>query len=91
MNSLKKITRNSSIVFNIIDDETVLFNPSTGKYYGLDDISSEVWHILHRESTVRELVNKLMLKYEVDYAKCEKDILILLNDWKSKEIVFETN
>jgi len=61
-----------------VDSETVMMNTETGKYYGLDKISSHIWQLLEKELSLSGLVDCLIEVYQVERETCEKDTKDLL-------------
>jgi hypothetical protein len=49
-----------------------------GRYFGLDDISSDIWSRLAAPLQVRELCDQLVAVYDTDAATCERDVIALL-------------
>jgi Coenzyme PQQ synthesis protein D (PqqD) len=75
------------IVANDIDDEKVMMNVEKGQYYGLDPVGSRVWELLERPVRVAELIDALTLKYDVDRATCERDVLAFLEELHEDGII----
>ncbi len=73
-----EIVRRSGIVFTAVGDETVLMGTATGKYYGLDDIGTDVWKRIGSPIAVKELCAALAAEYDGKAEKIEEDVLTLL-------------
>jgi len=61
-----------------VDSETVMMHTETGKYYGLDKVSTHIWQLLEKELSLSGLVDQLIEEYQVERATCEKDTKDLL-------------
>jgi len=61
-----------------VDSETVMMHTETGKYYGLDKISTHIWQLLENDLSLLNLVDKLTTEYQVERETCEKDTKDLL-------------
>lgn len=61
-----------------VDSETVMMHTETGKYYGLDKISTHIWQLLEKSTSTENIINRLVEEYEVEQATCEKDTKELL-------------
>ena len=66
------------IIASDIDDEVVMMSVEKGQYYGLDSIGSRVWELIGKPIKVSELIDALLLKYDVDRETCERDVLAFL-------------
>ena len=60
--------------------ETVILNPKSGKYYGLDEVGNDVWNLVQRPITVKSLKAAIMQQYDVAPDRCERDLQTLLQD-----------
>lgn len=75
------------IVASDIDDEKVMMSVEKGQYYGLDPIGSRVWELIEKPVKVTELIDALLLKYDVDRETCERDVLAFLEELHERGIL----
>ena len=68
------------IVVSDIDDEKVMMSVENGQYYNLDSVGSRVWELIVKPVKVSELIDALLLKYDVDRETCERDVLAFLSE-----------
>jgi hypothetical protein len=68
------------IVVSDIDDEKVMMSVENGQYYNLDSVGSRVWELIVKPVKVSELIDALLLKYDVDRETCERDVLVFLSE-----------
>jgi hypothetical protein len=68
------------IVASDIDDEKVMMSVERGQYYGLDPVGSRVWELIENPIRVSDLIDALLLKYDVDRETCERDVLAFLGE-----------
>jgi hypothetical protein len=68
------------IVVSDIDDEKVMMSVENGQYYNLDSVGSRVWELIIKPVKVSELIDALLLKYDVDRETCERDVLAFLEE-----------
>lgn len=79
--STKSIIRHiEDIVVGNIDDEKVMMSVEKGVYYSLDPVGSCVWELIERPVKVTELIDVLLLKYDVSREICEQDVLAFLEE-----------
>jgi len=61
-----------------LDGEAAILNLTSGAYHGLDPIGATVWNLIASPIAVRKIVDALTAQYDVDRARCERDLLALL-------------
>jgi hypothetical protein len=67
--------------------EVVMLNLSDGIYYGLEDVGARLWTLLKHPITVADLCGTLVLEFDVEPDRCERDVRALLNDLLSRGLV----
>ena len=72
------IARSSELVCSDIDGEIVMMSIENGKYYGLDEVGSRIWEILEKPLPIADIIDQLLLNYEVEQATCEEDVMHFL-------------
>lgn len=77
----------ADIVASDIDNEKVMMSIEKGSYYGLDSVGSRIWEMIETPIRVSELIDALLLKYEVDRETCERDVLVFLEELHESGIV----
>ncbi|MFA6009451.1 MAG: lasso peptide biosynthesis PqqD family chaperone [Desulfobacteraceae bacterium] len=81
------ISQNKDIVASDIDDEKVMMSMEKGYYYGLDSIGRSVWDLIEKPMAVSDLINALLLQFDVDRKTCERDVLAFLEELNADGIV----
>ena len=81
------VKRNNEVFANEIDGEAVMMNIQTGKYYGLDEIGSRIWELMEQKIQVKEIIEQLQKEYDVNEQQCKTDVLNLLNELKSNQLI----
>lgn len=59
--------------------ETVLLDLVNENYFGLDAVGTRVWQLLNEGQGKADLIESLLLEYEVEREVLEKDVSELLN------------
>ena len=72
------IARSSELVSSDIDGEVVMMSIENGKYYGLDQVGSRIWEVLENPLPVSDLIDQLLVEFEVERETCEKDVMYFL-------------
>ncbi len=75
-----RVSQIEDIVVSDIDDEKVMMSVEKGQYYNLDTVGSRVWELIDKPIKVSELIDALLLKYDVDRETCERDVLTFLEE-----------
>jgi len=68
------LTRNDEeVMFSEVDGESVIMHLQTGRYFGLNSVSTDIWNHLEKKITFPQLVDLLVSEYEVEKELCEKE------------------
>jgi hypothetical protein len=70
-----------------LGDEAAILDMRSGQYYGLDPIGARIWKLLDQPKSVEELRAAILEEYEVEPAKCESDLLSLLETLRTQGLV----
>jgi len=81
------IKRNNEVFASQIDDEVVMMNIQSGKYYGMDAIGSRIWELINEKIQVQQVVDQLLEEYEVSEERCQSDVLEFLDELKENKLV----
>ena len=55
---------------NVLDDEKVMVDFNTGKYYVVKGVGNDIWDMIYDGVKVGAIVNRLLNIYEVDRREC---------------------
>jgi hypothetical protein len=61
-----------------LGDEVMILNLEDGVYYGLDAVGARIWELLQEPRTLLEVRDTLTSEFDVDEARCERDLLDLV-------------
>jgi hypothetical protein len=81
------IKRSSDILASEVDGEIVMMSIEHGKYFGLDDVGSEIWKRLENEISFGKLCDDLAKDYDVDLATITRDVSTFIESLIENEIV----
>jgi hypothetical protein len=70
-----------------LGEESAILNLKNTVYYGLNPVGARVWNLLQQARTVGELRDTLLDEYDVDAARCETDLLELLEKMRSEGLI----
>ena len=66
-----------------IAGQSAILDLQADKYFGLDDVATEVWRAVTTGATVAEGVDTVAALYDVEYERLQQDVLELLAKLRS--------
>lgn len=72
------VTRNPGLLAAAVHDETLMMDVDAGRYYGLDDIGSEIWQRLEAPLKFGVLIDSLAAEYDAERDVIAADVGKLL-------------
>ena len=66
--------KNPDIIWKNVRGETVLLNPESGKYYGLNKVGCAFWEKVDGKKTVAEIATLLLEEFDVEKETLIKDL-----------------
>ena len=81
------ISQTEELVASEIDGETVMMSIENGKYYGLDNIGSFIWEQIESPVSVSDLMDMILLDYDIDRETCERDVMAFLKKLYDDDII----
>lgn len=70
-----------------VGDETVILNLETGVYFGLDSVGAQVWQLLAAGSSLAQICDALVEKYEVTREQLEADVRRLAQELQQSSLI----
>jgi hypothetical protein len=67
--------------------EEVILSLKNGIYYGLDPVGTRIWTLLQEPRSVIEVRDALLERYDVEPARCERDLLALLGEMAAEGLI----
>ena len=58
--------------------EVAILDLDAGMYYGLDEVGARIWELIQEPSMVGDIRDTLVLEYDVEPERCERDLVDLL-------------
>jgi hypothetical protein len=71
-------------------DEVLLFNMDDGSYYALNEVGNRIWELCDGTHGMAEMVCVLAKEYNAPAEMIETDILEVLGDLRSKNLIVES-
>jgi hypothetical protein len=63
-----------SVIYQKLNDESVILNLTTQDYYGLDDVGTSMWNLLVEKGDLESVVTELSLVYDIDQRTLRGDL-----------------
>lgn len=87
MNKLQRYDIPDHVLFQKLENETVLLNLEDGHYYGLDGLGTRVWQMLKEGNSLGECLAWILENYEVSPEQAEKDLDALIRHMTEKGLI----
>jgi Coenzyme PQQ synthesis protein D (PqqD) len=81
------ISRSPSVLTAEVDSEVVMMSIEQGRYYGLDDIGSDIWRRIEPPCSFAALIDGLVADYDADRATIAADVQIMLGRMVEQDVV----
>jgi hypothetical protein len=70
-----------------LGNEVVILGLRDSVYYGLSEVGTRVWQLLQTPRPIGEIVDRLVVEYEVDRQQAEADLQALLRDLQARGLI----
>lgn len=70
-----------------LSGEKVMIDFESGKYFMIKGSGNDIWDLIQEETTVGDVVDKLLSEYEVSREECEKSVFEFLGRLKELEFI----
>ena len=87
IDSATRISRSPSVLTAEVDGEIVMMSIEQGRYFGLDDIGSDIWKRLEQPCSFATLIDRLAADYDADRATIAADVEALLGRMAEQDVV----
>lgn len=84
---LTVISRSPSVLAAEVDSEIVMMSIEHGRYFGLDDIGSDIWKRIEQPCSFATLIEALTADYDADRDTIAKDVTALLTQMAEQDVV----
>ncbi len=75
-------------VSTALPDEVVILHLKKGFYFGVDhEVGVRIWQLLKEPIPVCQILDTLVREYEVDSARCERDLVAFLRDLAGEALI----
>lgn len=81
------IIRKEGIDTTDLDGDKVMMDIDNGKYYVLNEVANDIWESIVQPKSVKDIVNLLTCKYDVDEKNCLDCTREFLGKLKNEELI----
>ncbi|MDB4971662.1 MAG: hypothetical protein JWN48_3 [Myxococcaceae bacterium] len=67
--------------------EAVILGAEAGEYFGLNEVGARIWELVQEPVRVSAICATVCAEYEVSEAECERDVIELLVELRSKGLL----
>ncbi|MGH7825143.1 MAG: PqqD family protein [Candidatus Binatia bacterium] len=80
------------VAAKVIDGEAIIINLANGIYYSMDKVGGLIWDLLERGDNLAEVVDGLVMRYEVARDQARADVDKLASELLEEKLIqIETN
>lgn len=81
-----RIVQGKDIFASDIDDEVVMANLNTDKYYGLNPVSTRIWHLIAEPTSVSDICTQLLTEFDIDEETCRNEVMVFVHELLNAEM-----
>lgn len=78
-------------LYSEIDSEAVLLDINSGTYFGLNEVSNQIWQWLQTPTAEERLVELLLAEYEVSESQANADLQSFLQEMLNNGLIEVVN
>jgi hypothetical protein len=67
--------------------EAAILNLKSGTYYGLNPVGARIWTLIREPRMVQSVLNQLLVEFDVEPDRCERDLIALLGQLAEEGLV----
>ncbi len=79
--------RSDSAMARRVDDELVILDVSSGRYFGLNDVGAFIWEQLEHDCSSDDLVDAVVAEYSIDPRQASTDANKLIEQLVDRGLV----
>jgi hypothetical protein len=72
------VTAGAGVVSCQLAEGAALLDMRTGVYFTLNEVGANVWSTIQTPAPLSEILDNLLMRYEVDHDRCYDDVVSLL-------------
>ncbi|WFB58925.1 lasso peptide biosynthesis PqqD family chaperone [Paenibacillus sp. BR1-192] len=81
------VVQSEGFLVSDMDGEKVMLSIENGKYYNLGRIGGRIWELISSPATISNMVDQLILEYEIEPELCEQQVRLFLKQLAAEGLV----
>lgn len=81
------IKKNDNLCISEKNNEIVILNMKTGFFWGLQDVSYDIWKAIEKYHDIELIVDEIVKNYNADREEIEVDVKKLIDELEENELV----
>lgn len=81
------VVQSEGFLVSDMDGEKVMLSIENGKYYNLGRIGGRIWELVSSPVTISNMVDQLVLEYEIEPELCEQQVRLFLKQLATEGLV----
>jgi hypothetical protein len=81
------VRRSDGVVFERMDEETLILDPEAGRYVRLNATGGLLWAVLERPTGVAALADRLVEEHGLEHARALRDVRAFVEDLRARGLV----
>lgn len=81
------IKKNDNLCISEKNNEIVILNMKTGFFWGLQDVSYDIWKAIEKYHDIELIVDEIVKNYNADREEIEADVKKLIDELEENELV----
>jgi hypothetical protein len=86
---MKSLRVSDDVIFRELDNEAVLLDLASGRYYGLNAVATRVWILIAGGTPVGDVTAVIAGEFDADPARVAQDVDALLADLTGRGLLVE--
>jgi len=82
-----RVTVPESVLFRDLDGEAVLLETGSSRYYGLNEVGTRMWSLLHLHGDIEAVCRALLAEYEVPEDRLREDLLRFVDTLAARGLI----
>lgn len=87
----QQITVSHEVLFQALDNESIMLNLRDDAYYRLDDVGTRLWELFTELGAVEPVITQMLTEYVVDEPRLRQDLATLLDQMTAAGVVKATS
>ncbi len=72
---------NPDIIFTVVDEEAILLEQNSGKYFSLNHVGTRIWVLLGEYGQLDEVFEQLLIEFDVEPDQLRKDLELMVSQF----------